>query len=195
MAATVLLASPPNPNLNPIITIDWGRQTRGIGSWNSLLYSSSTWWNTRNGLRFPSLSLRFSFRHAHCSVSASSSSSSSSSPKASTRLYVSVNLVMDRIANRPRGFAFLRYANEEESQKAIKGMHGKLIHQDMLHVQHLGDVIYFILLWLKDGIHTIFPRMVFEDGKIHIIGQCWVIVALLPARGDCSCSPMGVPTS
>ncbi|XP_048330502.1 organelle RRM domain-containing protein 6, chloroplastic isoform X2 [Ziziphus jujuba] len=148
MAATVLLASPPNPNLNPIITIDWGRQTRGIGSWNSLLYSSSTWWNTRNGLRFPSLSLRFSFRHAHCSVSASSSSSSSSSPKASTRLYVSglsfrttedslrnafqnfgqlveVNLVMDRIANRPRGFAFLRYANEEESQKAIKGMHGK----------------------------------------------------------------------
>lgn len=38
----------------------------------------------------------------------------------------SVNLVMDRIANRPRGFAFLRYATEEESKKAIEGMHGKV---------------------------------------------------------------------
>ncbi|XP_065039303.1 organelle RRM domain-containing protein 6, chloroplastic isoform X3 [Musa acuminata AAA Group] len=39
---------------------------------------------------------------------------------------VEVNLVMDRIANRPRGFAFLRYATEEESKKAIEGMHGKV---------------------------------------------------------------------
>ncbi|ONI09492.1 hypothetical protein PRUPE_5G241100 [Prunus persica] len=77
-----------------------------------------------------------------------SSSSPSYSPNTSTKLYVSglsfrtteeslrnafqnfgqlveVNLVMDRIANRPRGFAFLRYATEEESQKAIEGMHGK----------------------------------------------------------------------
>ncbi|KAK2974854.1 hypothetical protein RJ640_027905 [Escallonia rubra] len=38
---------------------------------------------------------------------------------------VEVNLVMDRIANRPRGFAFLRYATEDESKKAIEGMHGK----------------------------------------------------------------------
>lgn len=37
-----------------------------------------------------------------------------------------VNLVMDKIANRPRGFAFLRYATEEESHKAIEGMHGKV---------------------------------------------------------------------
>lgn len=33
---------------------------------------------------------------------------------------------MDKIANRPRGFAFLRYETEEESQKAIEGMHGKV---------------------------------------------------------------------
>lgn len=33
---------------------------------------------------------------------------------------------MDKIANRPRGFAFIRYATEEESQKAIEGMHGKV---------------------------------------------------------------------
>ncbi|KAE8125922.1 hypothetical protein FH972_020683 [Carpinus fangiana] len=38
---------------------------------------------------------------------------------------VDVNLVMDKIANRPRGFAFIHYATEEESQKAIEGMHGK----------------------------------------------------------------------
>lgn len=37
-----------------------------------------------------------------------------------------VNLVMDKIANRPRGFAFLHYETEEESQKAIEGMHGKV---------------------------------------------------------------------
>ncbi|XP_008794531.2 organelle RRM domain-containing protein 6, chloroplastic-like isoform X2 [Phoenix dactylifera] len=74
-----------------------------------------------------------------------------SASRASTRLYVSglsfhttkeslrnafqnfgqlveVTLVMDRIANRPRGFAFLRYATEEESRKAIEGMHGKGLH-------------------------------------------------------------------
>ncbi|GJV18169.1 organelle RRM domain-containing protein 6, chloroplastic-like protein [Tanacetum coccineum] len=38
---------------------------------------------------------------------------------------IEVNLVMDKIANRPRGFAFLRYATKEESDKAIEGMHGK----------------------------------------------------------------------
>lgn len=38
-----------------------------------------------------------------------------------------VNLVMDRIAKRSRGFAFLRYSNEEESRKAIEGMHGKVL--------------------------------------------------------------------
>ncbi|KAK9204806.1 hypothetical protein WN943_015070 [Citrus x changshan-huyou] len=39
---------------------------------------------------------------------------------------VEVNLMMDKIANRPRGFAFLRYATEEESRRAIEGMHGKI---------------------------------------------------------------------
>jgi RNA recognition motif-containing protein len=38
-----------------------------------------------------------------------------------------VNLVMDRIANRPRGYAFLRYSTEEESKRAIEGMHGKVL--------------------------------------------------------------------
>lgn len=33
---------------------------------------------------------------------------------------------MDKIANRPKGFAFVQYATEEESQKAIEGMHGKV---------------------------------------------------------------------
>lgn len=35
---------------------------------------------------------------------------------------------MDKVANRPRGFAFLRYETEEESVKAIQGMHGKVTH-------------------------------------------------------------------
>ncbi|XP_016203328.1 putative protein TPRXL isoform X2 [Arachis ipaensis] len=92
--------------------------------------------------------------HASDSSSSSTSSNSNSKPSSSsaappsTKLYVSglsfrtteeslrnafmnfgqvleVNLVMDKIANRPRGFAFLRYATEQESLKAIEGMHGK----------------------------------------------------------------------
>jgi RNA recognition motif-containing protein len=33
---------------------------------------------------------------------------------------------MDKIAKRPKGFAFIRYETEEEAQKAIEGMHGKV---------------------------------------------------------------------
>jgi len=39
---------------------------------------------------------------------------------------LTMNLVMDKIAKRPRGFAFIRYETEEEAQKAIEGMHGKV---------------------------------------------------------------------
>ncbi|KAL5748695.1 hypothetical protein ACOSQ2_025992 [Xanthoceras sorbifolium] len=46
-----------------------------------------------------------------------------------------VNLVMDKIANRPRGFAFLRYATEEESRKAIEGMHGKFLDGRVIFVE------------------------------------------------------------
>ncbi|KAA8542906.1 hypothetical protein F0562_024058 [Nyssa sinensis] len=86
----------------------------------------------------------------------------SSSPKStfnsSTRLYVSglsfrtseeslrnafqnfgqlveVNLVMDKIANRPRGFAFLQYVTQEESKRAIEGMHGKFLDGRVIFVE------------------------------------------------------------
>ncbi|XP_022137068.1 organelle RRM domain-containing protein 6, chloroplastic [Momordica charantia] len=48
---------------------------------------------------------------------------------------IEVNLVMDKVANRPRGFAFLRYATEEESQKAIDGMHGKFLDGRVIFVE------------------------------------------------------------
>ncbi|KAL6319817.1 hypothetical protein AAG906_036879 [Vitis piasezkii] len=48
---------------------------------------------------------------------------------------VEVNLVMDKIANRPRGFAFLRYSTEEESEKAIEGMHGKFLDGRVIFVE------------------------------------------------------------
>ncbi|KAF5199809.1 Organelle rrm domain-containing protein 6 protein, partial [Thalictrum thalictroides] len=48
---------------------------------------------------------------------------------------VEVNLVMDKIANRPRGFAFLRYATVEESKKAIEGMHGKFLDGRVIFVE------------------------------------------------------------
>ncbi|CAA0828530.1 RNA-binding (RRM/RBD/RNP motifs) family protein [Striga hermonthica] len=48
---------------------------------------------------------------------------------------VEVNLVMDKTANRPRGFAFLSYATEEESKKAIEGMHGKFLDGRVIFVE------------------------------------------------------------
>lgn len=35
------------------------------------------------------------------------------------------NLMMDRMTNRPRGFAFVTMATPEEAQKAIDGLNGK----------------------------------------------------------------------
>ncbi|KAJ7970203.1 Glycine-rich RNA-binding protein like [Quillaja saponaria] len=92
------------------------------------------------------------------SEAASSASETTSTSAPSTRLYVSglsfrtteeslrnafqifgqlleVNLVMDKIANRPRGFAFLRYATVDESQKAIEGMHGKFLDGRVIFVE------------------------------------------------------------
>jgi cold-inducible RNA-binding protein len=37
----------------------------------------------------------------------------------------SVNLVMDRVTGRSRGFAFVEYATPEEAQKAIEQFHNK----------------------------------------------------------------------
>ncbi|PKU83209.1 Glycine-rich RNA-binding protein 1 [Dendrobium catenatum] len=68
-------------------------------------------------------------------IACSSSSFPNNASRPSTRLFVSVNLVMDRIANRPRGFAFLRYSTEDESKKAIEGMHGKFLDGRVIFVE------------------------------------------------------------
>ena len=36
-----------------------------------------------------------------------------------------VNVMMDRMTNRPRGFGFVTMSTPEEAQKAVEGMHGK----------------------------------------------------------------------
>ncbi|KAM7471042.1 hypothetical protein LguiA_009225 [Lonicera macranthoides] len=74
-------------------------------------------------------------RHALCIVACLPPTTPNTTFNSSTKLYVSVNLVMDRIANRPRGFAFLRYATEEESKKAIEGMHGKFLDGRVIFVE------------------------------------------------------------
>ena len=38
---------------------------------------------------------------------------------------VEVNLMMDRMTNRPRGFAFVTMSTPEDAAKAIEGMNGK----------------------------------------------------------------------
>ncbi|XP_023643105.1 organelle RRM domain-containing protein 6, chloroplastic-like [Capsella rubella] len=93
-----------------------------------------------------------------CISSDSSSSSSSSSSVPKTKLFViglsfrttedtlrdtfeqfgklvHMNLVMDKVANRPKGFAFLRYDTEEEAMKAIEGMHGKFSDGRVIFVE------------------------------------------------------------
>ncbi|KAL8140350.1 hypothetical protein V2J09_006371 [Rumex salicifolius] len=95
--------------------------------------------------------MRFQLLHYPAVLCCSAAGNPSSPPTSSayTRLYISglsfrtteeslriafeqfgklteANLVMDKIANRPRGFAFLRYATKDEARKAIDGMHGKV---------------------------------------------------------------------
>jgi cold-inducible RNA-binding protein len=36
-----------------------------------------------------------------------------------------VNLMLDRVTNRPRGFAFVTMSSKEEAEKAIQGLNGK----------------------------------------------------------------------
>lgn len=62
-----------------------------------------------------------------------------------------VNLVMDRVAKRSRGFAFLRYSNEEESRKAIEGMHGKVLFS-------LGFANFMVLLDIQNLTEQFWPK-------------------------------------
>ncbi|CAD6262568.1 unnamed protein product [Miscanthus lutarioriparius] len=53
-----------------------------------------------------------------------------------------VCLVMDRVAKRPRGFAFLSYTEEEEARGAMEGMHGKV--KDVQIVRCLCDNLLIV---------------------------------------------------
>lgn len=39
---------------------------------------------------------------------------------------ISAKLVMDQATNKPKGFGFVKFASEEEAQKAIAEMNGKV---------------------------------------------------------------------
>ncbi|KAK9925675.1 hypothetical protein M0R45_022946 [Rubus argutus] len=148
MAASLVLRSAPNPWASPnsITTRDTVGSVTCAWQWRRCLCYRLSSSPTHTKGRFLPLAR----------LSSSPSPSPSFSPK--TKLYVSglsfrtteeslrnafqnfgqlaeVNLVMDRIANRPRGFAFLRYETEEESQKAIEGMHGKFLDGRVIFVE------------------------------------------------------------
>ncbi|XP_062111002.1 organelle RRM domain-containing protein 6, chloroplastic [Humulus lupulus] len=153
MVATLTFTGAPSP-INSIITITTQKFYLGRSPFSFSCAAQPECSLSRTP--FPSLSLNS--RHGGFSVSASSSCSSSTNPKASAKLYVSglsfrtteeslrnafenfgqlveVNLVMDKIAKRPRGFAFLHYETEEESKKAIEGMHGKFLDGRVIFVE------------------------------------------------------------
>ncbi|KAL9225948.1 hypothetical protein vseg_001819 [Gypsophila vaccaria] len=130
-----------------------------VSSSFSLLFASSELWRLPYSVH--PLHVDHQGRHrpnSHVMACISSSFSSNSAPSTSTRLYVSglsfrttkeslrnafvqfgqlveVKLVMDKIANRPRGFAFIAYATEEETKKAIDGMHGKFLDGRVIFVE------------------------------------------------------------
>ncbi|KAL2533070.1 putative RNA-binding protein (RRM superfamily) [Abeliophyllum distichum] len=141
---------PPAPRLTISITLR-GNKTQFNSSLPHLI-------SIHSNLSFRQSNLQI----ASCLPHPRSTSSSSSTPRTrfnpSTKLFVSglsfrtseeslrnafknfgelieVNLVMDKIANRPRGFAFLRYCTEEESKKAIEGMHGKFLDGRVIFVE------------------------------------------------------------
>ena len=45
-----------------------------------------------------------------------------------------VNLVQDRETGKPRGFAFVEMANDEEAENAIKGLNGSILDGRTLNV-------------------------------------------------------------
>ncbi|MCL7032137.1 hypothetical protein MKW94_026373 [Papaver nudicaule] len=153
MAATVFtVALPLSSSINSKIT----ERLKDVSCFSSVAFSV--------GLNFPS-SLSYSATQKHhnngfavVACLPPFSSIGSSTTTTSTKLYISglsfrtteeslrnafqdfgklleVNLVMDKVANRPRGFAFLRYSAEEESKKAIEGMHGKFLDGRVIFVE------------------------------------------------------------
>jgi RNA recognition motif-containing protein len=46
----------------------------------------------------------------------------------------SVNIITDRDTGRPRGFAFVKMANDEEAEAAINGLNGKEVDERQLKV-------------------------------------------------------------
>ncbi|KAL7241704.1 hypothetical protein ACSBR1_014321 [Camellia fascicularis] len=119
-------------------------QHRSVGPWSLWIRNGCEIGGLRRPQFLPSYSsslpsnppLQLQISHGFCVLaSLPPSSSPKTTSHSSTKLYVSVNLVMDRIAKRPRGFAFLRYATEEESTKAIEGMHGKFLDGRVIFVE------------------------------------------------------------
>ncbi|KAF9625327.1 hypothetical protein IFM89_021697 [Coptis chinensis] len=151
----VFTVAPPPLASSSLTTTERNKHISFSSTLNSLCISSSLFHS-----KFPSLSLsetKCKIRN-DCFVVGCLPSSPSQKTGSSTNLFVSglsfrtteeglrnafqnfgqlvdVNLVMDRIANRPRGFAFVRYATEEESNKAIEGMHGKFLDGRVIFVE------------------------------------------------------------
>ncbi|KAL3618101.1 hypothetical protein CASFOL_038422 [Castilleja foliolosa] len=149
-----LTLSPPTSAASPLVSLTQiEAKSRFRPSFPSLISTHTTLLYT------PQPQVRYR-RVTSCLSSSSSSSSTPTTPRftPSNRLFVSglsfrtteeslrnafkcfgelveVNLVMDKMANRPRGFAFLSYASAEESTKAIEGMHGKFLDGRVIFVE------------------------------------------------------------
>ncbi|KAF3320729.1 glycine-rich RNA-binding protein 4 [Carex littledalei] len=48
---------------------------------------------------------------------------------------IEAKLVMDQATNKPKGFGFVKFASEEEAQKAIAEMNGKVLNGRVIYVE------------------------------------------------------------
>ena len=77
---------------------------------------------------------------------------------------------MDKVAKRPRGFAFVSYAVEEEAKSAIEGMHGKVRKKKFRSlcvcvcqtICQLAAHLFGICKWMK----SILPPEVVKESRL-----------------------------
>ncbi|KAL4182991.1 hypothetical protein AMTRI_Chr11g95950 [Amborella trichopoda] len=56
------------------------------------------------------------------------------SRKIASKVFVGAKIIMDRVSDRSKGFGFVTYASEDEAQRAITEMNGKVLNGRIIFV-------------------------------------------------------------
>uniref|UniRef100_A0A7N0ZZG4 RRM domain-containing protein n=1 Tax=Kalanchoe fedtschenkoi TaxID=63787 RepID=A0A7N0ZZG4_KALFE len=55
--------------------------------------------------------------------------------KVGAQVFVSTHLILDQRTRRPKGFGFVTFGSEDEAQKAIKGLDGRIVAGRLIFVE------------------------------------------------------------